>query len=429
LARPFRFIQKKRGDRRTGSRQLGRAGQAIIFGLIFAGGGLSLGLTVANHTIPEWRINHDYAPAACVVRGKRVSTVKVERGGFRPEFLMRFTLPDGEYETWGYDGGGFIAASRDGCQAVLGQFDVDGEYACWYDPIDPSQAVLVRGYTFSAWLRLLLPLPLLVVGGGGLALIVVQWGKSAERRAAHARRGDPLAAHPDRNGESRPFPTVPDGAALTNSPGTRLRFRLPPARPGWRLWSLSAAFLVWNGVLAVLIAMALGSAGDGASRWLMLAAVTPFLTAGAWMAFILLKKIVEALRVGPTIVEISDHPWHPGGTFTAFASQAGKLRLASWRVLLVCEEEATFSQGTNKRTESRRVYERELCRRERATVNSRTPLEAECEIVVPANAMHSFESGHNRIRWQLVVTGKGDRQTTFERAFSVHIRPVARNGD
>ena len=39
-----------------------------------------------------------------------------------------------------------------------------------------------------AWLVFTVPLPFIVIGAGGLIYTVFRWGKSAERRAASARR-------------------------------------------------------------------------------------------------------------------------------------------------------------------------------------------------------------------------------------------------
>ena len=61
----------------------------------------------------------------------------------------------------------------------------DGQtYSCWYDPADPSIAVLVRGYQWWIWPALLIPASFVVIGIGGLVYTALHWGKSAERRAA-----------------------------------------------------------------------------------------------------------------------------------------------------------------------------------------------------------------------------------------------------
>ena len=61
--------------------------------------------------------------------------------------------------------------------------------------------------------------------------------------------------------------------------------------------------------------------------------------------------------VGPTRIEISDHPLAPGAQYDLFLSQAGRVTMNSFEVLLACDEKATFRQGTDTRTEARRVYE------------------------------------------------------------------------
>ena len=63
--------------------------------------------------------------------------------------------------------------------------------------------------------------------------------------------------------QPRTFPTVPADSNLTNSPGTTLAYRLPPAvTSGWRLLAVLAASLLWNGVVAIFIVMA----AHGSSR-------------------------------------------------------------------------------------------------------------------------------------------------------------------
>jgi len=95
----------------------------------------------------------------------------------------------------------------------------------------------------------------------------------------------------------------------------------------------------------------------------------------------------------------------------------------SLEMLLVCDEETTFRQGTDTRIERERVYSGPLFRREQFEVAGAAPFEAECELEVPAGAMHSFKSGHNAIAWKILVKGSPVRWPDFERSFPVIVYP------
>ena len=109
---------------------------------------------------------------------------------------------------------------------MLDRFEVGEEYPCWYDPIDPHRAVLVRGYSGWLYLSLLIPLSFIVIGGGRLIYTLVHWNSSAERRSLAEQRAAQVDLF-EGPVDEREFPTVPADANLTNSPGTTLAYRLP----------------------------------------------------------------------------------------------------------------------------------------------------------------------------------------------------------
>ena len=98
------------------------------------------------------------------------------------------------------------------------------------------------------------------------------------------------------------------------------------------------------------------------------------------------------------------------------------------KVLLVCDERATFPQGTDPRTEVHRVHQQTVFRRRKFDINRDAPFEADFTVTVPAGAMHSFISPHNRVEWSLVVRGRVARWPIFERTFPLYVYP-RRNTD
>jgi hypothetical protein len=104
-------------------------------------------------------------------------------------------------------------------------------------------------------------------------------------------------------------------------------------------------------------------------------------------------------------------------------AQHGQVTMKSLQVWLTCEEEATFTQGTDIRTEAREVY-RQLCfERCDFQIEPGVPFTETCNIPVPAMAMHSFHSPHNLVRWKLVVRAEAETWPPFERGFPVVVYP------
>jgi hypothetical protein len=54
--------------------------------------------------------------------------------------------------------------------------------------------------------------------------------------------------------------------------------------------------------------------------------------------------------------------------------------------------------------------------------------EVRSTITIPAEAMHSFASEHNAVRWRLVVHGAPTRWPTFVRVFPVAVYPTPSPG-
>ena len=260
---------------------------------------------------------------------------------------------------------------------------------------------------------------------GGLVYTAARWGKSLERRAAAVRSAPapelfdlPAAVDPQ-------YPYTPDSSEITSSPGTRLAYRLPLTySPGWTLFGLLAACVAWNGAVSVFVVMAMGSFLAGSPDWLMTLFAVPFLGVGIALVLVFVRLLRQTAGIGPTLLEISDHPLLPGKGYRLFLSQSGNLTMKSIAVWLTCEEEAVFRQGTNARTESREVFRQSLYSGGGAIIRPGEPLEAECDLPIPEGAMHSFRASHNQVQWKLIVRGEIVGWHGFQRSFPVVVRPL-----
>lgn len=406
---------------------IGSVGEALFFALFLLLGCGGLIAIFATLVVPEWRVNHVFVQHPCTVRAKRITEAKGEDGIlYRPEIQIEYQIGGETYRTWTYDIRRAYSAGKQDKQKTLEGFAVGQSCACWYNPADPSEAVLVRGYNWWLWLTFIVPASFIFIGGGGLIYTALGWGKSAERRAALAKRTAELDLF-DMAGRSKSeYPYIPVDGNITNSPGTALAFRLPTdVSSAWALFSTLTACILWNGIVSGFAAAAVHGHLEGRPDWFLTFFVIPFLVIGMGLILFFLRQLVVATGIGPTLLEISEHPVYPGKPYRLLLSQAGRLKFNLLELLLVCEEEATFRHGTDTRTETRRVFQQSVFRREDFEVRRGVPFEAECECEVPPGVMHSFKSEHNEVNWRLIVKGNAKGWPGFERSFPFIVYPGA----
>ena len=420
-----RFFAKKRGHRRTGSQVWGSVGEALFHGALVLAGLAFGGLLVTGVAVPEWRINHDFVEARGRVVGKGIARRTIPTAGssgtsWQAALRLRYPAAQGVVESWAFDGP--RSPDRDGPRKRLDRVPLGAEVPCWHDPDAPDRVVLERGYNWWMWaLTLFLPGALLAFGGAGLARSLTRWGKSEERQALPRPRpragGQPAAVV---------HPGVPACDDMVNSPGTVLRFRLPLESPeNWTLLGFGLFAVLWN---AVLILLAINAGLDllgGKIDWLLLAILVPFVVVGVGGIVVFVRSLVLATAVGPTQLEISDHPLRPGGSYELLLAQGGSGTFREIEMDLELEEQATFRQGTDTRTERVVVWRAPLGAWQGLQVAPGTRFEAGTTLRIPAAAMHSFASEHNLVGWRVVVRGYPTRWPPFTRSFPVVVFPAS----
>ena len=276
----------------------------------------------------------------------------------------------------------------------------------------------------ATWIFLISSVVLTITGIGGVTYRIMRIGASDERRAALAKRRTGLDLSGPGDRRARTLPNVPQGSDLNDSPGIRLAYRLPAS--GSPIVSVAAAALLallWCGTWVVLAAVAVSGFWWGNPRPMLTFLLIPLGAIGVWSARYFLRQLRESAGVGATIVEISNNPLVPGEVCRVYVVQYGKLKLRRLRVLLVCEEEAIFRQGTDVRTDRHVVCESVIFAEKSVLVDPRTPWEQEFDMLVPDSAMHSFQSPHNAVSWKILVEGESRPWPSFCRSFPVVVHP------
>lgn len=276
----------------------------------------------------------------------------------------------------------------------------------------------------GGWLLVLVTASSIVLGGGGLIWAVLGIGTSIERRSAMARQAVDHDIVHSALPRARNFPTLPAFDGLIDSPGIELAYRLPSSQtPAWQLLAVTIFTMLWNLVICIVTVSVASAHVAGRHEWLVTALLVPCWAVSYWSMRTFLNLLIQNSGMATTTVEISDLPLAPGREYQVVVAQHGHAVIRSLELSLVCEEEATFTQGTDVRREIREIYRRTLWKREAFRIEPAKPFQENCSLLVPLTAMHSFQSPHNAVRWKLVVRGEAATWPVFQRDFPLVVYP------
>ena len=299
-------------------------------------------------------------------------------------------------------------------------------------------------------LRVIIAAFLILFGLGWIIRLLWHVGVSAERRKAIAAQAGELEILSELRHRREDLPTVPRDRPLPQ-PGKVLPFRIVATpRNVWGLFSaaISSAITVSISSILVLIFATpwmtesyLGSqinelsesitppelVGIPSQPWLAGALFLVFLAAACWSIYHFFRQLIKLTGVGLTSVELSNYPLKPGGSCKMFLSQTGRVRLQVLEVELICEEQVTYNQGTDIRTETAIVFSNRLMRQRGISLRIGKAFETELEFELPAAAMHSFKSNNNRIQWKIIVTAKAKKWPSLTRTFRILVFPKSRD--
>jgi MFS family permease len=243
---------------------------------------------------------------------------------------------------------------------------------------------------------------------------------SPERAAALARKPAPRATPLPRPADPAAFPTVP---ADPSTPGRHLARRLPSADvpAGCVALGVFAMAAFWNGIVSVFVWQVVQGFRNGRPEWFQVVFLIPFVLVGLALIVGFVAAVaswVISLLAGSVTVEVDDHPFRPGRTYSGHIAQTGLCRLMRVGVELTCEEAATYQAGTSESTDKKVVARHPA---EPAEPNPATPLDF--TVTVPADAMHSFDAAKNRIGWSVKVRGRVLGVLPYTRSYTVIVHP------
>jgi hypothetical protein len=267
---------------------------------------------------------------------------------------------------------------------------------------------------------------IVLISIGIYCIIALLWkvGVSAERRGAIVSKAGEIEILNEFRQRREDLPTIP----LNRHPpkvGKRLGFKLvPSARNVWRLITAAISSVGFVALATVLVSLSVAAFDRQQADWLATGLAIPITLAALLSIFLFFRQLLMLTGIGATQLEISAYPLQPGRTFRVFLSQTSQVRIQRLDIHLICQEEATFIQGTDVRTERATVLDERLFRGRGIYGRSPNPYETEFDLEISPHAMHSFKSPNNRIKWNIVVTVQARNWPRLKRKFDIAVHPL-----
>ncbi len=362
--------------------------------LAFLAVGLLFGSFFAFRAWRDVRTFTAWVPTTCTIEAKEVSSTSgsgKSKPSYRPDITFRYEVAGKEFRCTGWDSwalaGDYGGGSSKYYERVLDRYEVGRAYPCWYDPADPSRAVLVR-HVRALYLLAVLPLAFTVLGAIGL------WATLA---APARRRGGDAAAEARRMSRAGHERGSPEDLLARQRLSIRLQRESKPGEQSCGALFVSVALLFVGGIAGYA---AWSDLQDG--EWHVIPLLFVVVFGGLGLLFLWIAAASGlASHVPETIVEVERSTVAPGESVKMLVLQPGPLRLRSLRVRLTCREETPEERGSPSVT----VLHDEVVAEIGAGVAGRTaPLEHSAVLRIPADAEPSA-AGPPTVRWRLEVWG------------------------
>ncbi|MCC5805769.1 MAG: DUF3592 domain-containing protein [Opitutales bacterium] len=381
-----------RGMSRKSTRTLG-----IVIGLVFLSAGMGIGYFLGVRPLLQAMESGSWPQVPCRIVSSEVESRRTS-DGTTYRVAIRFQY---KYEGRQYTGGshGFDTAwssGRASKQRIVGEFPVGLETTCYVDPDNPETAVLSRAVPTFAWIMLPFSGAFFLAG---LAVMLGSLGVLPEKWALTF-------------GSSHRRVTQEDHGTAELKPG---------AGPWGKLSGVTFAAVLWNGVVGIFLFTGVVDPDEGGMSWLMLAFMTPFVLVGAGLlgAVVYCALALFNPRLWLTLSEA--HPRLGQTVQLRWRTEGALHRVQHLSVLLEGRESATYRRGTRSVTD-RALFHREVIFETNQPLSHR---EGGTVLTVPAESMHTFEGGNNRIEWTLVVRGKIPLWPNVNDSYPVTVRPQA----
>ena len=399
----------------------GRDVGCLVMAVAFLAVGLGFGGFFASHAWQDLRVFTVWKPTTCTILDKEIRSSSgpgSSRPSYRPAITFRYQVAGREFRCTGWDSWALSSIYGGGSaryyERVLDRFEVGRTYPCWYNPGDPSRAVLERRIR-PLYLLAVMPLVFFMLGAVGLYSTLARPTRRLGITGKAEARERSRAGHTQAARASWDYP--------------RLAVRLEPdTRPSTQscMALLASVAMLFVGLIAGYSAWSEWQDGN-ASLFLMLFLMLFLLLfvvvfGGLGLVFLWIAAASSlASRVPETIVEIARRSVAPGEDVEVLILQPGPLRLRSLRIRLVGKVETPAKTGSPVITILSDTLVSEVGP---TTIGREGPLEHRFTLRVPQDARPSEGGGGTRVSWRLEVWGVPLVWPRFMLDFPIMVEPT-----
>ncbi len=156
--------------------------------------------------------------------------------------------------------------------------------------------------------------------------------------------------------------------------------------------------VVWNGITYTILTVMILSGDTPIFPFIILGI---FALVGLVLIYAAVHHLMSRAKMHPPTLTISIEPLCLGETFQVAYEQAAKSagKLNGVQLRLICQEQATYRQGTSTHTVTHDALSESFEVLGEGNLDRMKPLMAKTEMQIPFDAMHSFSSDRNEIKW------------------------------
>ena len=387
--------------------------QGIIASVVILSAGLFFLALIGMEFWNEVRTYTNYQEGVCTIVSKQILEYDNDGKRYEPSFEFHVRTNEGEQlsSASGYVANSESFDSRSEVDAILETFELEEGYGCWYDPEDPSEAVLIRKLSLKELSFAALPL-LFVFIGGAMALAGIRsiW-KDARQRGM--------------SGESK---IVADNAPAAPSPSSNFRQTFVHLRSEKQHFAepimASGLALLLNGLGLYFMIAIVRAAIQGKFFFSSTFYAVFFMGGGYFATRWAFRKWATLSRASKTALDVYGGALVPGQEVALRIHHSGQDRIRTFRVVLKGFEKITYKKGTDTINEEWLMHDQSVMELENLSLSSHKPLQEACTICLPPDAMHSFKSEHNEIAWSFVVSITPEGGSEVKKVFPVQVALV-----
>ena len=367
-----------------------------LFGSVFfCSGALFCWFAGLNPLLKSLNSN-DWQEVSCVIDSSRVKSHHSSGGtSYSVDIRFSYSVQGSNYQSDTYNFEPGSSGDRSSKAEIVARYPLGSKHSCWVNPDDPSQAVLSRKIPRGIYFTIPFSTVFMLIGGavllGTAGLLPKRWTQAFSNR--HKR-------------------------VATESTGTQ---RLESRHSGMgKVLGITFAACFWNGIVSIFLVDLIKSYRGGDADWFLTVFLIPFVLIG----FGLILAIFHALlalanpRIELTLNESSPTP---GETVQLeWSANKSLKKVRRLKISLHGREAATYQRGTNTTTANSTFHRDILLELDQPATVQRGTL----EFSLPVDTMHSFDSGNNKIIWEMTVQGKIPRFPDIKNTYPITVRPL-----